>query len=394
MSISQNYFDRAKISYNLSIKFILDGDLKNFEETSIREIFHAYELLMKAHISKEHSLLLYDTKNLFKNKKLIPIDSLFAKPANELVEILAYLKAGNAAFDFLFRDRAIIEKMREERNILEHSSKTITDGFKGLILAPFVTKILKPLFIEFDPAMSDEFAADKMKEIFKEISDFSELVPDKNKYSFVERYYCENCNSRFSFLAKNKEELYCAVCEDTMLTSDEISPVTCFRCENPALLVDGDSDFICPDCHGESDLYQCLSCDTELAAVNDENMIICLSCKRREQLTDCPLCKEPGLDAKDELFFCHCCENKIEETKGDIGDEGCKCQSRRFLYLKPESGEDEAFCLECRSTFYLWQCPECKDYFSGDPVKAPEEYGKDCCENCAPGLFEAYRVKD
>ena len=154
MRISQEFFERAKISYNLSIKFILDSNLKSFEETSIREMFHTYELLMKAHISKEHSLLLYDTKTLFKNKKLIPIDSLFAKSANELVELLGYLKAGNIAFNFLFDERDLIEKIRSERNSLEHSSKSITNGFKGLILAPFVRKVLRPLFIEFDASMS------------------------------------------------------------------------------------------------------------------------------------------------------------------------------------------------------------------------------------------------
>ena len=393
MSLAGDYFDRAKVSFKLSIKFISDPDLKSFEETSIREMFHAYELLMKAHISKEHPLLLCETTSLYKNNKPIPYDSLYTKAAGELVEVLAYLKRDDEKFNFLLNDRKIVEKMRNERNGLEHSSKRITEGFKGIILVPFVTKILKPLFILFDATMASEFSYEKINEILSDVSDYGELVPDKNKYILTEKYPCRRCESRFSFITKNKDEAFCVVCEDTT-SKGKLLVTSCFGCNSSVLILDGDKDYYCNDCYEQSDFYDCNSCGSGKAIINTDR-IECLECQETRYLNHCPGCDgKHTLDVIKGEHHCYSCLNTFEESDEQIGDDGCSCGSTRFFLLQPLIGKDKAFCLDCNDTFYFWKCSNCKKYFSGDQAETPDEYSKAICEECATARFGIHRPSD
>lgn len=394
MSLSDEFFARAQVSYKLSVKFISDESLKDFEETCIREIFHTYELLMKAHISREHPLLLCETNNLFKkDKKPNSYDSLYTKAASELVDILAYIKKDDSNFSFLLNNRKAIEKMRSERNSLEHSSKAITEGFKGLILAPFVTKILKPLFLNYDLKMSTEFTNEKIKDIFDDISDFSELVPDKNRFILTEKFNCPSCDWKFGFISKSKNELFCVICDEKTIDG-KVSNFKCFDCNESVFVSDADYEFQCADCGAESPFFDCFNCGSN-KCIKNMHKIECPECTSFRVLETCPACDEKAsVDLINGDLHCYMCITTFLASDKHIGDKGCECGSEDFFILKHDTGRDEAYCLSCKNIFNFWECQNCKNYFSGEKSPSPKEYRGNCCENCSSELFQVYQVQD
>lgn len=326
-NLSKEYFNKALESYDLALSFLLDPSLSKHEEGAVREIFHVYELLMKAHIANEHPMLLVKENAFFdKNNKPKVYDEMMTKAANELVDLLSYLKRDDTNYSFLQEFKKNIEKIRKERNYLEHSSRKISSGYKGVIIVPFIRNILFPLFVQFDPKTSIRFNNSELVKVLGIVDDFTELVPDKNKYKFEDNYFCDRCDNFFSFINKDEDELFCVVCEDVNpivdcpLCGDKgLLPgpekLECKACENEILPTKG---FIQGDgcsCGGLNFLY--------LEPENGNEEAFCFSCKNKFELWKCEQCNNFFSDDKGdppEENPVRCCEDCAHDLRAVYAD--------------------------------------------------------------------------
>lgn len=335
--LSNEFFEKGIKSVKLAHALLTTPGFEDYASSSIGEMFHGFELMLKGQIAKHSKfLLIEDIKGLVdKSWKVAKFDELNTKQVSQLPKILFAIEELNPKFSFLKNEYSLIEQARRERNKYEHSAAQTKENYISLVIAPFFHKVILKMVDAIDPAgYSVHFDSQFRLDLVDKSDEPSKLLKDPNRF-YDDCHSCPICFHEFAFLSKDRKNLHCLICDTDVVRDLDLKFASCPICEQELI-----SYGLHIKCLGECRTY--FVPVTKLAA-----------------------------------------------------HENCECLSDKISNLKGETGNEEGLCLKCLSTISLWECDHCYQFFTKEQKEEPppEIHGDNLCENCSPNVWDAYKVE-
>lgn len=289
--IKFDLYNNAMDSFQVSIDAFIRGEyLPTYYKVSIKEMFAAFELILKDILKDEHEAFIYTNVEHISE----PIEKRRTIKFDTLIERLEKLA------DFTLEDRylRVIKRLRTLRNMGQHSTFEVNKQNAADLISksvPIMIHIIKEYYdedINLEDLLGEHYS--------KAYVDISTAVEALNKDA-LNRFNEDGCKK----IIIGKRIIKCIFCNSELI-SDDGDNVKCYCCHKEFKVEDFYLLYAENDSELNDDAYECGACNhTTMFEYLPLQQLICLRCGHMESFRECCNCNKlyPMSQLNDETDF-------------------------------------------------------------------------------------------